>query len=110
MSIQSCPEGSLLVDNLTEAMRRQCELPAETHSPYDISLEMDTAEAVQSAYRHAADHLVDCPYCRTERYREVDPSSPKQPKNRMSSLGNAKTRSRRDFSRCVFAPIHQVSC
>src|ERR1700759_1787070 len=71
MSIQSRPEGSLLVDNLTEAMRRQCELPAEAHSPYEIALEMDTAEALQSAYRHAADHLIACTLCRTGAPKEI---------------------------------------
>lgn len=66
MSILSCPEGSLLIANLAEAMRRQCELPAETKTPYEIALEMDTAEAVQAANRHATDHLIKCPICRTQ--------------------------------------------
>jgi hypothetical protein len=64
MSILSCPEGKLLIENLAEAMRRQCELPAESKSTYEIALEMDTAEAVQAANRHATDHLMNCPICR----------------------------------------------
>jgi hypothetical protein len=64
MSILSCPEGKLLIDNLAEAMRRQCDLSAKTTSAYEIALEMDTAEAVQAANRHATDHLMSCPICR----------------------------------------------
>jgi hypothetical protein len=64
MSILSCPEGTLLIGNLVESLRRQCELPGKTKSTSEIALEMDTAEAVQAAYRHAADHLVHCPSCR----------------------------------------------
>jgi len=65
MSILSCPEGALLINNLAEAMRRQCELSAEPRSTYEIAREMDTAEAVQSATRHATNHLMRCPICRT---------------------------------------------
>jgi len=64
MSILSCPEGALLIENLAEAMRRQCELPARNRSTHAIALEMDTAESVQSANRHATDHLMTCPLCR----------------------------------------------
>jgi hypothetical protein len=64
MSICSCPEGMLLIDNVAEALRRQCELPAPTASPDEIALEMDTAEAVIAANRHATDHLSQCPICR----------------------------------------------
>ncbi|WP_433965698.1 hypothetical protein [Tunturiibacter gelidiferens] len=64
MSILSCPDGALLIGNLVESLRRQCELPGRTRSSYEIALEMDTAEALQAAYRHAADHLVHCPACR----------------------------------------------
>jgi len=65
MSIRYCPEGALLLENLAEAMRRQCELPAKSQSIEEIASEMDTAEAVQDANRHAADHLLACPICRT---------------------------------------------
>ncbi|WP_158792630.1 hypothetical protein [Granulicella sp. L60] len=65
MSILSCPEGARLLNNLAEAMRLQCELPAQTKSSYEIALEMDTAEAVQYATRYATDHLMRCPICRT---------------------------------------------
>ncbi|NYF51424.1 hypothetical protein [Tunturiibacter gelidoferens] len=64
MSIHSCPDAALLIGNLVESLRRQCELPGKTRSSYEIALEMDTAEALQAAYRHAADHLVRCPVCR----------------------------------------------
>ena len=60
-----CPEGTLLLQNIAEAMRRQCELPAKFKSIEEIAREMDTAEAVQGANRHAADHLMACPICRT---------------------------------------------
>jgi len=64
MSIHSCPDAALLIGNLVESLRRQCELPAKTKSSYQIALEMDTAEALQAAYRHAADHLSRCTVCR----------------------------------------------
>jgi len=64
MSTLSCPDGALLVGNLVEALRRQCELPSKTKSAYEIALEMDTAEALKASYRHAAGHLVHCPLCR----------------------------------------------
>jgi hypothetical protein len=66
MSILSCPEGTLLIENLAEAMRRQCELPAHTRSDHDVALEMDAAEAVHAANRHATDHLMRCPICRAQ--------------------------------------------
>ncbi|NYF89133.1 hypothetical protein RBB79_06250 [Tunturiibacter empetritectus] len=65
MSTHYCPEGTLLLQNLAEAMRRQCELPAKSKAIEEIAREMDTAEAVQAANRHAADHLMACPICRT---------------------------------------------
>jgi hypothetical protein len=65
MSILYCPVGALLLQNIAEAMRRQCELPAKSRSIEEIAHEMDTAEAVQAANRHAADHLMACPICRT---------------------------------------------
>lgn len=65
MSILYCPEGALLHQNITEAMRRQCELPAKSKSIEALALEMDTSEAVQAANRHATDHLMACPICRT---------------------------------------------
>ena len=65
MSVQSCPEGMLLIANLGEAMRRQCELPAHAASADGIALELDTSEAVQDANRHATDHIMKCPICRT---------------------------------------------
>ena len=65
MSTRYCPEGTLLLQNLAEAMRRQCELPAKSKLIEEIAREMDTAEAVQAANRHAADHLLACPVCRT---------------------------------------------
>lgn len=70
MSIRSCPEGTLLLANLAEAMRRQCELAAHPASPHEIALEMDTAEAVQAANRHATDHMMQCPICRTNNGRQ----------------------------------------
>jgi len=66
MSICSCPEGVLLIDNVAEALRRQCELPARPTTPQEIALEMDTAEAVKAANRHATDHLSRCPVCRAD--------------------------------------------
>jgi hypothetical protein len=66
MSIRYCPEGMLLVDNVAEALRRQCELPALPASSDEIALEMDTAEAVKAANRHATEHLSHCPICRSE--------------------------------------------
>jgi hypothetical protein len=65
MSVQSCPEGMLLIANLGEAMRRQCELPAHPTSADEIALELDASEAVQDANRHATDHIMKCPICRT---------------------------------------------
>ena len=65
MSILYCPEGALLLQNIAEAMRRQCELPAKSKSIEALALEMDTSEAVQAANRHASDHLMKCPICRT---------------------------------------------
>ena len=65
MSILYCPEGALLLQNIAEAMRRQCELPAKSKSIEALAREMDTSEAVQAANRHAADHLMACPVCRT---------------------------------------------
>jgi hypothetical protein len=65
MSILSCPEGTQLIDNLAEAMLRQFELPSQTRSACEIALEMETAEDIQEATRHAADHLMRCPICRT---------------------------------------------
>jgi len=65
MSIRSCPQGILLIDNVAEALRRQCELPAQTASPEEVALEMDIAEALKAANRHATDHLSHCPICRT---------------------------------------------
>jgi hypothetical protein len=65
MSIRSCPEGMHLIDNVAEALRRQCELPARTATPHEIALEMDIAEALKAANRHATDHLSHCPMCRT---------------------------------------------
>jgi hypothetical protein len=65
MSILYCPEGALLLQNISEAMRRQCELPAKSRSIEALALEMDTSEAVQAANRHATDHLMACPVCRT---------------------------------------------
>jgi hypothetical protein len=65
MSISNCPEGMLLIDNVAEALRRQCELPAETASPEEVALEMDIAEALKAANRHATEHLSHCPICRT---------------------------------------------
>ena len=65
MSILYCPKGALLLQNIAEAMRRQCELPAKSKSIEELALEMDTAEAVQAANRHAADHFMACPVCRT---------------------------------------------
>ncbi|MBB5344212.1 hypothetical protein [Tunturibacter empetritectus] len=64
MPILSCPDGVLLLGNVVEALRRQCELPGKTRSAHEIALEMDTAEALKASYRHAADHLVHCPLCR----------------------------------------------
>jgi hypothetical protein len=64
MSISSCPEGMLLIENVAEALRRQCELPALPVSPDEIAREMDVAEAVKAANRHATDHLSQCPICR----------------------------------------------
>ncbi len=64
MSISPCPEGMLLIDNVSEALRRQCELPALPASPDEIALEIDAAEAVKAANRHATDHLAQCPVCR----------------------------------------------
>jgi len=65
MSILYCPEGALLLQNIAEAMRRQCELPAKSKSIEEIAREMDTDEAVQAANRHATDHLMTCPICRS---------------------------------------------
>jgi hypothetical protein len=65
MSIRSCPQGILLIDNVAEALRRQCELPAQTASPEEVALEMDIAEALKAANRHATDHLSHCPICCT---------------------------------------------
>jgi NADH:ubiquinone oxidoreductase subunit F (NADH-binding) len=65
MSILSCPEGTQLIDNLSEAMRRQCEHLAEAKSMQEVAREMETAEEVCAATRHAADHLLQCPICRT---------------------------------------------
>jgi hypothetical protein len=65
MSILYCPKGALLLQNIAEAMRRQCELPAKSKSIEELALEMDTAEAVQAANRHAADHFMACHVCRT---------------------------------------------
>jgi hypothetical protein len=64
MSTHSCPDAALLIGNLVESLRRQSELPGKTKSAYEIALEMDTAKALQAAYRHAADHLARCPVCR----------------------------------------------
>jgi hypothetical protein len=75
MSIRSCPEGTLLLANLAEAMRRQCELTAYPASLYEIALEMDTSEAVQSANRHATDHMTQCPICRTNNGRQPKSTS-----------------------------------
>jgi hypothetical protein len=121
MSISYCPEGALLLQNIAEAMRRQCELPAKSKSIEEIAREMDTAEAVQAANRHAADHLMACPICRTtspipgrplppqppsiERTGRPGPFNPtkaklnpsKQAKNHMSSPDHAKARSPRGF-------------
>jgi hypothetical protein len=76
MSIRYCPEGTLLLQNLAEAMRRQCELPAKSKLIEEIAREMDTAEAVQDANRHAADHLLACPVCRTGSPTSKMPSLP----------------------------------
>jgi hypothetical protein len=81
MSISYCPEGALLLQNIAEAMRRQCELPAKSKSIEEIAREMDTAEAVQAANRHAADHLMACPICRTASPIPGRPS----PHNRLQS-------------------------
>ena len=66
MSISSCAEGTLLIHNVAEALRRQCELPARLDSPYEIALEMDVAEALKAANRHATDHLAICLLCRAD--------------------------------------------
>jgi hypothetical protein len=66
MSICSCPEGMLLIDNVAEALRRQCELPTRPASPHEIALDMDTAQTVRAANRHATEHLSTCPICRAD--------------------------------------------
>ena len=66
MSICSCAEGTLLINNVAEALRRQCELPAQADTSYEIALEMDVAEALKAANRHATDHLAKCLICRAE--------------------------------------------
>jgi len=128
MSVLYCPEGALLLQNIAEAMRRQCELPAKSKSIEALALEMDTSEAVQAANRHATDHLMACPVCRTgspmPKARTILPppdksrtrsfaaklnSSRKDPKSHMSSPENAKTRSRRGLSRCAFTFLNPVS-
>jgi hypothetical protein len=76
MSMRYCPEGALLLQNIAEAMRRQCELPAKSKLIEEIAREMDTAEAVQAANRHAADHLLACPICRTPSPTPRMPSLP----------------------------------
>lgn len=82
MSIRSCPEGTLLLANLAEAMRRQCELAAHPASPHETALEMDSAEAVQAANHHATDHMMQCPICRTNNGRQPKSTS------RSSGLGS----------------------
>jgi hypothetical protein len=62
--MRSCPEGMLLIENVAEALRRQCELPARTASSAEIALEMDIAEAVKATNREATEHLSHCPICR----------------------------------------------
>jgi hypothetical protein len=66
MSILDCPEGMRLIANVSEALHRQCDLPAQASSSEEIAREMDLAEAVRAASRHATDHLSKCPICRTD--------------------------------------------
>jgi hypothetical protein len=65
MPILPCPLGNLLIDNVVEALHRQCELPAQPASPEEIALEMEIAEAVKATCRHATDHFSTCPICRS---------------------------------------------
>ncbi len=66
MTICACAEGMLLINNVAEALRRQCELPSRCDSPYEIAAEMDVAEALKAANRHATDHLSSCLICRAD--------------------------------------------
>jgi hypothetical protein len=56
----------MLLDNVAEALRRQCELPAESVRADQVTLEHNIAEAVSAATRRATDHLMQCPICRTQ--------------------------------------------
>jgi hypothetical protein len=66
MPIHACHEGTLLIANAAEALRRQCELPARTATVIEVALEIHTEEAVNAAIRHVTDHMMHCPICRTD--------------------------------------------
>ena len=66
--------GALAIGRL--AVRRVVVENAKFKSIEEIAREMDTAEAVQAANRHAADHLLACPICRTPSPSPRMPSLP----------------------------------